>query len=189
MNPRSLPGTEDDPSEIPSSRDADSEKLLRRVGEALLRRGWRVALAESCTGGLVSKLLTDMPGSSRYVKGGIVAYANEAKTELLGVGEASITVHGAVSEQVAVEMAVGAARAFGADSGLAVTGIAGPSGASPGKPLGTVWFAVSTPEEVTRAVAYLGGDREAVRESAARYALTLLLRAATRESGEASSQV
>ena len=155
-------------------------ELPLRVGEALLRRDWTVGLGESCTGGLVSKLLTDVPGSSQYLKGSVVAYANEAKIQLLGVEETSITAHGAVSEEVVAEMAVGAARAFGADAGLAITGVAGPAGASPGRPVGTVWFGLSTPAGVIREVARFSGDREAVRESAARYALRLLLGAASK---------
>lgn len=155
-------------------------ELSRQVGESLLHRDWTVGIGESCTGGLVSKLLTDVPGSSQYLKGGVVAYANDAKIQLLSVDEASITAHGAVSEKVAAEMAVGAAGAFGADVGLAITGISGPTGASPGRPLGTVWFALSIPGEVIREVARFPGDREAVRESAAGYALRLLLQVASK---------
>ena len=155
-------------------------ELSRQVGESLLHRDWTVGIGESCTGGLVSKLLTDVPGSSQYLKGGVVAYANEAKIQLLSVDEASITAHGAVSEKVAAEMAVGAAGAFGADVGLAIIGISGPTGASPGRPLGTVWFALSIPGEVIREVARFPGDREAVRESAAGYALRLLLQVASK---------
>ena len=110
----------------------------------------------------------------------MVTYANEAKIQLLSVEEASITAHGTVSEKVAAEMAVGAAGAFGADVGLAVTGISGPTGDSPGRPLGTVWFALSMPGGVIREVARFSGDREAVRESAAGYALRLLLQVASK---------
>lgn len=152
------------------------DDLSREVGEALLRRGWSVALAESCTGGLVAKRLTDVPGSSRYLKGGVVTYADEAKVDLLGVPPGSIREHGAVSEVVAREMAAGAAQVLGADVALAVTGIAGPEGAVPGKPVGTVWFALTLPSERTSVRAHFEGDRAAVREAAAEYGLNLLLR-------------
>lgn len=151
--------------------------LPEKVGEGLLARGWSVAVAESCTGGLIAKRLTDVPGSSRYVKGGVVAYANDAKTGLLGVSGEVIRDHGAVSEPVARAMASGAASVFGAEAGLAVTGIAGPGGAGPGKPVGTVWFALSLPGVLTSQLMHFPGDREAVREAAAEHALELLVRA------------
>lgn len=170
------------------------EDLPAEVGERLLERGWSVALAESCTGGLIAKRLTDVPGSSRYVKGGVVAYANDAKIGLLGVSPETLRDHGAVSEPVAREMATGAVSAFGADAGLSVTGIAGPGGAAPGKPVGTVWFALCLPGGVTSHAMHLPGDRKAVREAAAKHALGLLAREVARAplpapSGENPQQV
>ncbi len=101
-------------------------------------------MAESCTGGLVGHRITDVPGSSTYFLGGVIAYAYEAKERLLDVRHATLYEHGAVSEQTALEMARGARRVLGADIGIAVTGIAGPGGGLPDKPVGTTWVAVST---------------------------------------------
>jgi PncC family amidohydrolase len=151
------------------------ESLARAAGDALLVRGWRVAAAESCTAGLVLKALTDVPGSSRYVLGGVVAYADRVKHDLLGVDEALLSEHGAVSEPVARAMAEGVARVVGAEVGIAITGIAGPDGGTPAKPVGTVWVAVAVPGIPTWAgISHFGGDRAAVREQAARRALELL---------------
>ena len=140
-------------------------------------RGWTVALAESCTGGLVSKVLTDIPGSSRYVKGGVVAYDNDVKVSVLGVDPETLASEGAVSEEVARQMARGVAHALGSDVGVALTGIAGPGGGQPGKPVGTVWFGVFGPEGGHTEVVRLLGGRETVREAAARRALALLIEA------------
>jgi len=111
--------------------------------EALLERNARVAVAESCTGGLIGKYLTDLPGSSRVFWGGFLSYSNEAKARLLGVGEALLASQGAVSEPVVKAMAEGAVAASGAEAGIAVSGIAGPEGGSADKPVGTVWMAVA----------------------------------------------
>lgn len=146
----------------------------------MLDRGWTVAVAESCTGGLLAKRLTDVPGSSRYLKGGVVAYANEAKAVLLGVSSEIIRDHGAVSGEVAGAMAAGAARAFDSEVGVAVTGIAGPEGAVPGKPVGTVWFGLSLPEGIVTEEAHFSGDRAGVRAAAAEYAMGLLVRQVSR---------
>lgn len=119
-------------------------ELPELVLDRLRQRGLRLALAESCTGGLLAARLTDVPGSSAVLCGGVVAYANEAKTRLLGVPEALLREHGAVSEPVAVAMANGARERFGADVTVATTGIAGPDGGSPQKPVGTVCFALAS---------------------------------------------
>jgi PncC family amidohydrolase len=120
-------------------------KLERRLGQALKARGWTLAVAESCTGGLVGHRLTQIAGSSDYFLGGVISYSNDAKQSLLNVKEATLMAHGAVSEDVALEMAAGARRALGADVGIAITGIAGPGGGSEEKPVGLTWIAVATP--------------------------------------------
>ncbi len=152
------------------------ETLERRVGEALRARGWTVALAESCTGGLVGHRLTEVPGSSDYFLGGVVAYAYDAKERLLGVRHQTLYDHGAVSRETAVEMAHGARVTFGADIGLSVTGIAGPGGGMPDKPVGLTWIAVSTRTTDLAEQHMTSGDRTANKASAAEAALELLLR-------------
>ena len=151
------------------------EELARHAGQLLLSQRWTVALAESCTGGLVSKLLTDVPGSSRYLLGAVVAYANEAKISILGVPASTVADFGAVSEEVAVQMAIGAAEAFGSEVGLSVTGIAGPGGGTADKPVGTVWFGLHSPNGTRGECASYSGGRTAVREAAARHAVLLLI--------------
>jgi len=152
---------------------------------AALLAGRRLATAESCTAGLVAARLTDRPGSSEYVAGGVVAYANEAKSSLLGVDATLIEAHGAVSEDVAEAMARGALARFGADTALAVTGIAGPGGGSEEKPVGTVWWSVMTSDgrALTRC-RVLPGNRADIRDRATTVALHLLRRALSgREDG------
>ncbi len=144
-------------------------------------RGKRLTLAtaESCTGGMVAAALTDIAGSSDVVERGFVTYSNAAKCELLGVPPALIAAHGAVSAEVAEAMAAGALRRAPVDLAVAITGIAGPGGATPGKPVGLVWFgsgrsggAIATERQI------FAGDRAAVRRAATRRALELLLAAA-----------
>ena len=120
--------------------------LERTVGEMLRARGLMLALAESCTGGLVADRVTDVPGSSDYFLGSAVTYAYSAKKAILGVREETLAEHGAVSPQTAQEMAQGARRLFGADVALSVTGIAGPTGGLPGKPVGLVYLHLSAPD-------------------------------------------
>ena len=120
-----------------------SGTLEEVVGRLLTEQKLTLALGESCTGGLVSHRLTNVPGSSSYVLGGIVAYSNQAKERLLGVRRETLEEHGAVSEEAAIEMARGARAALGADIGLSVTGIAGPGGGAPDKPVGLVYVALS----------------------------------------------
>ena len=156
---------------------------VRALAAALRRRGWRLATAESCTGGLVAAACTALPGSSDWFERGFVTYSNASKAELLGVEPGLIAGHGAVSEPVARAMAAGARQRAAADLALAVTGIAGPGGAVPGKPVGTVWLAWAVPSAGGGAAVraerlLLGGDRAAVRAATVRHALARLLEAA-----------
>jgi len=145
---------------------------------AALLAGRRIATAESCTAGLLAARLTERPGSSDYVAGGVVAYANEAKAELLGVDTALLEAHGAVSEPVAEAMADGALRRFGADTAVAITGIAGPGGGTEDKPVGTVCFSVKLADgdAVTRTL-LLPGNRSDIRERSTTVAMHMLRRA------------
>ena len=161
--------------------------LVERLQGCCLERGLTVATAESCTGGLVAKLITDVPGSSGYFRGGIVSYANEAKVRLLGVAEEQLAAHGAVSAQVARAMAVGARERTGADLAVAVSGVSGPGGGSPGKPVGLTYVAVADGAGVEVRRFLWVGDRSANRAASARAVLELLLeRASAGESGPAS---
>lgn len=146
-------------------------KMEAVVGGLLAERGLTLALAESCTGGLVGSRITDVPGSSRYLCGGVVAYANEAKQAQLGVAAATLAQHGAVSEETATEMALGARRLFGADLGLAVTGIAGPDGGTADKPVGTVCFALAAADGVVSRRYKLWGTRDWVKILSSQVAL------------------
>lgn len=145
------------------------------VGRAVRNRGYRLALAESCTGGLVSHLLTTYPASD-YLMGGAVTYANSAKTRMLGVQEDTLRGHGAVSAEVAAEMADGVRRLCECDVGLAITGIAGPTGGTATKPVGLVYWAVSSPGGTIVKDRVFPGDRDEVRLGAAYAALDLLRR-------------
>jgi len=153
------------------------------LGRALQARGWRVALAESCTGGLAAKLLTDIPGSSAYVLGGVVAYDNAVKTGLLGVDAALIEREGAVSEPVVRAMASGIRRITGAECGVAISGVAGPGGGTPEKPVGTVFIAAETPTRSEARRLSVPGERDDVRERSAVAALELLRRMLLDEEG------
>lgn len=133
------------------------------VGASLERRGWRLATAESCTGGWIAKLMTDVAGSSTWFDCGFVTYSNAAKTRMLGVREKTLAAHGAVSEAVAREMAAGALVHSDADIACAVTGIAGPGGGSVDKPVGTVWFGWARAGHVDAECVRFDGDRDAVR--------------------------
>jgi PncC family amidohydrolase len=146
------------------------------IGQDLRKRGWTLALAESCTGGLLGHRITNVSGSSEYFLGGVVAYAYEAKERLLGVEHNTLYQHGAVSRETALEMARGARAAFGADVGLSVTGIAGPGGGLPEKPVGMTWVAVSMREGEWVEVHLFEGDRDANKEQSAEIAMTLLHR-------------
>jgi nicotinamide-nucleotide amidase len=152
-----------------------------------LLAGRRIATAESCTAGLLAARLTERPGSSGYVAGGVIAYANDAKAELLGVDTALIEAHGAVSEPVAEAMANGALRRFAADTAVAVTGIAGPGGGTEDKPVGTVCFCVMLAEgqRLTRTVR-LPGNRADIRERSTTVAMHMLRRALSRAKDDAA---
>ena len=156
--------------------EAMSGDAAEALVEALARSGKRVAVAESCTGGLVAKRITDLPGSSRVFVGGIVAYANEVKVEALGVSRGDLEREGAVSEPVARQMALGVAERFGVEAGIGVTGVAGPGGGTPEKPVGTVWVAVALDGEARTHRLGLVGDRSDIRERAAQEAIGRLLR-------------
>jgi len=141
------------------------------VGSLLKQRGLTIAVAESCTGGLVGHRLTNVPGSSAYVKGGVIAYSNEMKQQSLGVRAATLAAHGAVSEETAAEMASGVRGTLGSDLGLAVTGIAGPDGGTPDKPVGTVCFALAAADVVHHRRYQLWGNREWVKLLSSQVAL------------------
>lgn len=161
--------------------DAALAALTREVGVHLHRAARRLATAESCTGGWIAKLCTDIAGSSEWFDCGFVCYSNAAKTRDLGVPEKLIESDGAVSDAVVRAMAEGAIARTGANVGLAVSGIAGPGGAVPGKPVGTVWFALAQRQEgrleCQGHLIQFGGNRDAVRRQAVEYALRLLLAA------------
>jgi nicotinamide-nucleotide amidase len=151
--------------------DAALASLAQQLGQLLRGAGYRVVAAESCTGGWIAKALTDVPGSSDWFERGYVTYSNDAKAEMLGVPPPTLAAHGAVSEPVVRAMAEGALIAARADCAVAVSGIAGPGGATPGKPVGTVWFAWETPARSWTRQALFEGDREAVRRQAVAMAL------------------
>lgn len=152
----------------------DDQSLAEVVGQRLTELGRTLVVAESCTGGLLAKLITDAPGASRYFAGGWIAYSNEIKTRQLGVPQALIDAYGAVSEQVAAAMAVGARRKAGADMAVATTGIAGPTGATEQKPVGLVYIAVSGQEGTDTPKYVFPQDRSSVRLRAAQTALNAL---------------
>lgn len=150
--------------------------LSQEVGERLRLRGAQVTCAESCTGGLIAKLLTDIDGSSGYFECGFVTYSNRAKEAMLGVTGSVLAQYGAVSEPVVAAMAAGALRAAHADVALAVSGIAGPQGGSAEKPVGTVWFGFAARDTAPLCLCRrFSGDRQAVRQQAAQFALQTLL--------------
>ncbi len=150
-------------------------RVEERIGELLTKREQTLAIAESLTGGLVTSLITDVPGSSAYLLEGIVAYANESKMERLGVAEDTLIAHGAVSEAVACEMAEGVRSVLGADWGISTTGIAGPTGDTEEKPLGLVYYAVASDGGTVVRREVFPGDRLDVKRASAEAALALLL--------------
>ena len=145
------------------------------IGELLRQRGLRLAVAESCTGGLVGHRITNVPGSSTYYMGSITAYAYEAKVRLLGVRWSTLEKYGAVSKETVIEMAAGVRHALAADIGLSVSGIAGPGGGTPEKPVGTTWIGLSAPGIDEAWGHHWMGERIAVKEQSAQEALRLLV--------------
>ncbi|MBC6427670.1 MAG: CinA family protein [Cellvibrionales bacterium] len=153
----------------------DIDTLAHRLAALLNARQQTLALAESCTGGGIGQALTAVPGSSAYFKGGVIAYCNQAKNQLLQVPEKLLRDHGAVSEPVAAQMARGAARAFAADLAIATTGIAGPGGGSPAKPVGSVCFGWQLGAKTQTQTCHFAGGRHAVRTQSVHHALAVLI--------------
>lgn len=160
--------------------DAELQRLATKVGAHLLDSERRLVTAESCSGGWIGKALTDVPGSSGFYLGGVVSYSNTLKQSLLGVLPSTLAQHGAVSEAAVHEMAIGALETLGGHIAVAVSGIAGPDGAQPGKPVGTVWFGWAWREgdeiESRTALETFSGDREAVRRQTVQRALGEILK-------------
>jgi nicotinamide-nucleotide amidase len=148
---------------------------VSELSDRLLDKGWMLATAESCTGGMIAAACTELSGSSNWFERGFVTYSNEAKTEMLGVEPALIAAHGAVSEVVARAMAFGAVRHSRAQVIVAVTGVAGPAGGSKDKPVGTVWFGFMVDGVLSSETKRFDGDRAAVRTATVQYAFERLL--------------
>lgn len=153
----------------------ETDRLAQQIGDRLRSRGLTLAVAESCTGGLLGDRITDVPGSSDYFLGGVLAYSNQVKAGLLDVRAETLEVHGAVSAECAAEMAQGVRRLLGSDVALSITGIAGPGGGSDGKPKGLTYIHLSAPDREQGLRAQWPGDRRANKEDSARAALRLLL--------------
>lgn len=163
--------------DLNANRDLVNRELVKRLIQILDAKGLQLALAESCTGGLLSSWITTEPGVSNVFLGSVVSYANSAKENILGVRQESLQLSGAVSEVVVREMARGARDAFKASWTVAITGVAGPSGGTPEKPVGTVWVCVCGPN-IERATSFLfSGDRSAIQKSSAKAAIELLISA------------
>ncbi len=157
--------------ELPALDGRALEADLAYISGTLLARGWMLATAESCTGGMIAAACTDLAGSSQWFERGFVTYSNAAKVQCLGVPAALIDQDGAVSESVARAMAQGAVRHSAAQVAVAVTGIAGPTGGTPGKPVGTVWFGWHVDGATHGEMRRFDGDRAAVRRATVRHAL------------------
>lgn len=159
------------PQYVVGFEDATVQELIHR---ALTERGLKLAVAESCTGGRIASLFTAMAGASAYFEGSVVAYQNRIKEQLLGVSVESLAKYGAVSDEVVLQMAEGARALFKSDYAIATSGIAGPSGGSKQKPVGTVWMAVAGPKRTVCQLRHCGTDRGQIIERAAAYAIALL---------------
>lgn len=167
----------------PSAPPPDAH--VTQLADLLLTKKWRLATAESCTGGMIAAACTDLAGSSLWFERGFVTYSNDAKMELLGVEERILRRAGAVCQGVAKAMALGAIAQSHAQVAVAVTGVAGPTGGSPSKPVGTVWFGFALPGQVVTEKCHFDGDRAAVRSATQRHAiirLIALLQCATAQS-------
>jgi nicotinamide-nucleotide amidase len=164
---------------VTAANEAEQQRWVQALAQALRRRAWRLATAESCTGGLIAAACTALPGSSDWFERGFVTYSNAAKTELLGVDPGLIQAHGAVSQPVAAAMVQGALAQAPVQLAVAVTGIAGPGGAVPGKPVGTVWLGWGSAAGIQTELLQLNGDRDAIRQGAVGAALRRLVEAAS----------
>ncbi|MDF2178270.1 nicotinamide-nucleotide amidase [Aliiglaciecola sp. CAU 1673] len=151
--------------------------LAEKLGQALQQKGWTITCAESCTGGGIGYAITSISGSSAWFERGFITYSNEAKSALLGVREDILLVNGAVSAQTVEQMAQGALNAAAANLAIAVSGIAGPDGGSPEKPVGTVWFGLAQEGKVKSVHRRFEGDRHQIREQVIEFALQLLIEA------------
>ena len=151
----------------PSSKSPEGTNPLNALKDAFIGRAMSLAVAESCTGGLLGSMITDAPGSSEYFVGGVIAYSDEAKKDLLGVGAATLESCGAVASRTAREMAEGVRKRLKADFGVSITGIAGPGGGSARKPVGTVYIGVATSKGTKTNKFAFEGDRKAVRKASA----------------------
>lgn len=160
---------------VESLKNLDLTLLAQRLGKLCQRHQLDVTTAESCTGGGIASAITAVPGSSAYFSTGYVTYANAAKTRLLGVKDTLLAHDGAVSEAVVKAMVAGACRESGADLAVAVSGVAGPDGGSPDKPVGTVWLAWGSRDEQHAECLHFPGDRHAVREQAVRQGIATLI--------------
>ena len=157
--------------------DSSTSRLAAALVAALESKGLTCATAESCTGGGVGSAITSVAGSSAVFLGGVVSYSNDVKADVLGVSRDSLARVGAVSSEVASQMATGARRVIGSDLAVSLTGIAGPGGGSAEKPVGLVWFGLATPSGVSTQSRIFSGDRAAIRAAAVEHALGLLLSA------------
>jgi len=156
--------------------DQEFERLVQKLASRLMKCGWTMTTAESCTGGWIAKCCTDLAGSSAWFDRGFVTYSDGAKHDLLGVESSTLEKEGAVSKATAIQMAEGARRRAGVNAALAVTGIAGPGGGTADKPVGMVWFAWSLEDfPASSGVKQFGGDRDAVRRQTVAHALNGLL--------------
>ena len=151
------------------------QTIETQIGNVLRSRGLKLAVAESCTGGLIGHRITNVPGSSDYFNGGVIAYAYEAKVKLLGVSWDTLKAYGAVSRETVLEMAAGARQNLEADIAVSASGIAGPGGGLPNKPVGTVWIGLATPQGEWERIFCFPGNREQNKAAASEAALTLLL--------------
>ncbi len=157
------------------SSAAGSERLAEKLGETLRARSLTLCVAESCTGGMLGAAITAVAGSSDYFRGGVIAYANQVKSSLLGVSPATIETHGAVSAQCAREMAAGVKRLMGSDVSIAVSGVAGPGGGTPEKPVGLVYIGLCAGDDTMAHEEHFDGSRGDVRRRAVDRALQLLV--------------